>query len=655
MAARPTVLPRWARTTGGVDSSAIVAPTSGEQDAGLAPAQKWTAQKANWLLNAIWKWVLYLSDGVFVSAGGSGLAGLDATGDGAAPGVKATAGGGAAPAQGALGLTPQKTPTAPLDGQIWIELQTGLLKWKGNGLVQYADAWPGGTVEGFEGATFPPSTTPGWSAPSARFASDSAWVRSTSTPIIGAASASAPTPQALSTNSSMGLETYLVTPARCAFVFKLKGNPGATAPVTDYLNFYVDGVLHAQFQSRTGPTSEWGRFVSDVLREGPHTFDWRWIRGSPASVASEECKVDKVEVVSEAAYTSDLASRGYFFSDMIDNAGTSGVPIGLMIWTAGGGGGLAAISSNTAGTMSWGQVRLSVNSSLSTPTTDQSVLSHNNQVSGFSFGWLPFTAGDVYMESRIMLDNGVAGATPAYGGGAVGVGINPQSAPFYLPIGGVGNGNWIFYDYTLGNTWRIFVNGTSSVTLDTGIVVPSRAWTRLGVSWSSPGALGPSAVFTVDGKAVPGAAGKFISASIAGMPAGSLSDLAIATVGAGCRQAFAITSATPFATGGTLATGTWRVGITAITPQGESMVTGELTAAVTGPNGRIDLVWTAAPGATAYRIYANNGGPAGSLQNYIQVGNVTTASLVATPGVTGAGIYTQTANIDWTRWYFPRS
>lgn len=122
MATKPTSTPRWAETTGGVPATNITTPTSGEQDSGYTNGQAVVSSgKLNWLLQLIYSWILYLSDAVFTATAGSGLAGVSATGDGAAPGVSATPGGGASPARGALSLASQATPSAPANGDVWYD------------------------------------------------------------------------------------------------------------------------------------------------------------------------------------------------------------------------------------------------------------------------------------------------------------------------------------------------------------------------------------------------------------------------------------------------------------------------------------------------------------------------------------------------------
>ena len=60
MSTKPTSLPRWADVSGD-----IVEPTSGKKDVGWVSDEEPPAQYFNWLLNLIYLWTRYLSDGVF--------------------------------------------------------------------------------------------------------------------------------------------------------------------------------------------------------------------------------------------------------------------------------------------------------------------------------------------------------------------------------------------------------------------------------------------------------------------------------------------------------------------------------------------------------------------------------------------------------------
>lgn len=61
--------------------------------------------------------------------------------------------------------------------------------------------------------------------------------------------------------------------------------------------------------------------------------------------------------------------------------------------------------------------------------------------------------------------------------------------------------------------------------------------------------------------------------------------------------------ATPSASGGTLATNTYRYYVSAIVSSEEIVGSQHATAAVTGPNGSVDLTWTALSGAASYKVY----------------------------------------------------
>lgn len=62
-------------------------------------------------------------------------------------------------------------------------------------------------------------------------------------------------------------------------------------------------------------------------------------------------------------------------------------------------------------------------------------------------------------------------------------------------------------------------------------------------------------------------------------------------------------TATPHTTGGTIATGTYWYGVTALLPGAETLVCPAVSASVTGPTGSVTLNWTAFAGATGYNIY----------------------------------------------------
>lgn len=118
MAAKPSTIPRWARTAAGADAANIATPTSGESDIGYTNGQNpVSSSKTNWLFNWLTKWMLYLSDADFVGGSpGANAFGIRGTGtiggDGvigigfSVTGATATNGGnftGGADAAGALG------------------------------------------------------------------------------------------------------------------------------------------------------------------------------------------------------------------------------------------------------------------------------------------------------------------------------------------------------------------------------------------------------------------------------------------------------------------------------------------------------------------------------------------------------------------------
>lgn len=62
MSDRPADLPRWADLANADD---IIEPTSGRKDAGWNSAQRPPSQYENWLLNAIYLWLLWIKNGVW--------------------------------------------------------------------------------------------------------------------------------------------------------------------------------------------------------------------------------------------------------------------------------------------------------------------------------------------------------------------------------------------------------------------------------------------------------------------------------------------------------------------------------------------------------------------------------------------------------------
>lgn len=174
--------------------------------------------------------------------------------------------------------------------------------------------------EGFESVTFPPAApVNAWAAPSPRFGSDLAYQRDTSNPITGTASANRNSGQSASTNSSIGLSgMYLTVPSRIAFVFDLLCN----ASFGDHLDFFIDGVLTGKWSCTTNTNVSAGRFVSDVLREGAHTFDWRFVRGGSVSVANEKARIDAVNIIPESVW-GDRANRYVVDDEFVRQSGST--------------------------------------------------------------------------------------------------------------------------------------------------------------------------------------------------------------------------------------------------------------------------------------------------------------------------------------------
>jgi hypothetical protein len=126
--AKPSTLPRWAMTAGGAEAANVVAPTSGEQDAGWGTGGAIPSSgKTNWLLRWITQWLSWLN-GVFET----GNAGLEITAPTGVPGVKAAG----STARAALNLVPVGSdPASPADGDVWATT-AGAIKAKLNGVVK---------------------------------------------------------------------------------------------------------------------------------------------------------------------------------------------------------------------------------------------------------------------------------------------------------------------------------------------------------------------------------------------------------------------------------------------------------------------------------------------------------------------------------------
>ncbi|MBA2751596.1 MAG: baseplate J/gp47 family protein [Actinobacteria bacterium] len=73
-------------------------------------------------------------------------------------------------------------------------------------------------------------------------------------------------------------------------------------------------------------------------------------------------------------------------------------------------------------------------------------------------------------------------------------------------------------------------------------------------------------------------------------------------------------TATPSASGGTLASGTYYYKVSALNALGETIASAEVSAVVVGPTGSVSIAWGAVTGATSYRIY--RGTAAGAENTY---------------------------------------
>lgn len=93
-----------------------------------------------------------------------------------------------------------------------------------------------------------------------------------------------------------------------------------------------------------------------------------------------------------------------------------------------------------------------------------------------------------------------------------------------------------------------------------------------------------------------------------------------------------LSSAIGSASGGSLSGATYFYRLTATTATGETTTSGEISATTSGPNGSVTLSWSAANGATGYRIYRST--TSGGETLLVSVANVTTYTDTgsATPG-----------------------
>jgi len=376
--------------------------------------------------------------------------------------------------------------TVPSDGDGDSAVSVNIPFQKG---ADYLEAFrlSAGLSEGFDSATFPPITTPGWTSPSSRFGSDLAWVRTTTgfQLLSGGtvAQAAAPSPQGTSTNSSLGLSALFFSPARLGFYFTVKCNITAS----DHLDFYVDGVLTAQWNCTATTAQATGRFHTDVLKEGVHTFDWRFVRGGSASIASEIAAIDMVEILPESKWY-DRGNRVEIYDEMAYPA-----TIGPF-WVASNSGNAGSIAGSPTGSVGQGLMQL----------TSAAVAIGDWEAATGQIFVTPSGSFSAFFEANVLLPS-LANVFAMFGIWAGG----PTAANMVA---------WI-YDSAIGANWILKMIDNATVTKvneDSGIAAATQV-TRLGLFPainSSPSNLGLVSGM-INGKAVPGA-GKTMAGAVAG-------------------------------------------------------------------------------------------------------------------------------------------
>jgi hypothetical protein len=108
-------------------------------------------------------------------------------------------------------------------------------------------------------------------------------------------------------------------------------------------------------------------------------------------------------------------------------------------------------------------------------------------------------------------------------------------------------------------------------------------------------------------------------------------------------------------TGGTLAAGTYRAVITALTSQGETTKSNEISQVTTGAASTVTFNWTAVPGASGYKVYLTNGA-AGSEAIFTVAPAASTSAIISSyPGGTQAGTppTVNTARADVAKTFTP--
>lgn len=98
----------------------------------------------------------------------------------------------------------------------------------------------------------------------------------------------------------------------------------------------------------------------------------------------------------------------------------------------------------------------------------------------------------------------------------------------------------------------------------------------------------------------------------------------------------------PSASGGTLASGTYRYYITAVNSNGETTISNEQTAVVTGPTGSVALSWaavTGTPAVSSYKIYRTAAGGAAGTQLLLATVSAPTTVYTDDGSLTPAGAF----------------
>jgi hypothetical protein len=104
-------------------------------------------------------------------------------------------------------------------------------------------------------------------------------------------------------------------------------------------------------------------------------------------------------------------------------------------------------------------------------------------------------------------------------------------------------------------------------------------------------------------------------------------------------------------TGGTLPAGTTYWGVTATTSLGETLISNQVSAALTGTTSSVVLSWTASPGATGYRVY--RGAALGSLTTRVTSlsgGTTTSYTDTGTAGTAAGPPSSNTAGVVYAKW-----